>query len=115
MNRKNDTTGEFRDQNTVEEVVLHRNAFSCFWDDNLAKCLAPNTSSTVWRNCVNVARNLGGFSNPIGDKLFYTQIDLFEANSRTENGKLLYKMSGKWVVVTSKILKGERMFFNYQH
>ncbi|WP_337031586.1 hypothetical protein [Paenibacillus illinoisensis] len=113
MNRKNDDVGEFKSKNTVDEVVLHKNAFSCFWDDNLAKCLAPNTSSAVWTNCVNVAMNLSSFANPIGDKLFYTQIDLFNKNTKTENGKLLYLMSGSWVIVTSKILKGQHMFFNY--
>jgi hypothetical protein len=112
INRKNDT-GEFKSKNTIEEVVLHKNAFSCFWDSNLAKCLAPNTSSQVWKNCVSVAQNVATLTNPIGDKLFYTQVDLFNASSKTENGKLLYKMSGTWVIVTSKILKGQHMFFNY--
>ncbi|OZB93326.1 cell wall hydrolase [Paenibacillus sp. XY044] len=117
INRKNDTTYEFKNLNTVEEVVLYPSAFSCFneTDPNLAKCLKPDTSSQVWKNCVSVAQNVGTLANPIGDKLFYTQVDLFNANSKTENGKLLYKMSGTWVVVTSKILKGEHMFFNYQH
>ncbi|HHY73641.1 MAG TPA: cell wall hydrolase [Bacillus bacterium] len=117
INRKNDKTYEFKNQNSVEDVVLAKNAFSCFneGDPNLAKCLKPNTSSQVWKNCVSVAQNVATLTNPIGDKLFYTQVDVFNANSKTENGKLLYKMSGTWVVVTSKILKGEHMFFNYQH
>ncbi|QQZ64557.1 cell wall hydrolase (plasmid) [Paenibacillus sonchi] len=115
LNRKNATTGEFRNQNSIEAVVLHKNAFSCFWDSNLAKCLKPNTSSQVWKNCVSVAQNVASLENPFGDKLFYTQIDLFNANSKTENGKLLYKMSGAWVVVTSKTLKGQHMFFNYSN
>ncbi|MFB5676424.1 hypothetical protein ACE3NQ_08485 [Paenibacillus terreus] len=38
MNRKNDKKYyEFRDLNTIEAVVLAKDAFSCFWDDNLAK------------------------------------------------------------------------------
>ncbi|WP_145948506.1 cell wall hydrolase [Paenibacillus sp. Y412MC10] len=117
INRKNDKTYEFKNQNTIEEIVLHPYAFSCFndGDPNLSKCLKPDTSSQVWKNCVSVAQNVATLPNPIGDKLFYTAEDLFNANTRTENGKLLYNMSGKWVVITSKILKGKHMFFNYQH
>ncbi|MGF7048919.1 hypothetical protein J2T13_003427 [Paenibacillus sp. DS2015] len=114
-NRKADTKYEFKNQNSVEAVVLATSAFSCFnpSDVNLQKCLKPNTSSAVWKNCVALAQNMG--TNPIGDKLFYTQVDLFNNNSKTENGKLLYKMSGTWVVISSKILKGQHMFFNYEH
>ncbi|WP_025708588.1 cell wall hydrolase [Paenibacillus graminis] len=117
INRKNDKIYEFKNQNSIEEVVLAPWAFSCFneGDVNLAKCLRPNTSSQIWKNCVSVAQNVASLENPIGDKLFYTQVDVFNANTKTENGKLLYKMSGKWVVITSKVLKGEHMFFNYQH
>ncbi|MNW41852.1 Cell Wall Hydrolase [compost metagenome] len=114
MNRKNATTGEFRNLNTVEAVVLQQNAFSCFWDSNLAKCLAPNTSSAVWKNCVNIAQNLSTFSNPIGDKLFYTVTSLFNNLSYTENGKLYYKFpGGRTVQITSKVALGAHTFFNY--
>jgi len=113
-NRKNATTGEFKNLNTTEAVVLQKNAFSCFWDANLAKCLAPNTSSAVWKNCVNVASNLSSFSNPINDKLFYTVETLFNKLSYTENGKLYYKFPGGALVqVTSKVSLGAHLFFNY--
>ena len=115
INRKNDKTYEFKNLNTIEEIVLQDGAFSCFYDHNLAKCLAPDTSSSVWKNCVSIAKNPTSYPNPIGDKLFYTQIDVFNDKTKTEDGKLLYKMGRKWVVVTSKIQKGEHMFFNYQH
>lgn len=115
MNRKsNNTYYEFKGLDTVEEVVLAPSAFSCFWDSNLAKCLAPDTSSAVWKNCVNVASNLSSFSNPINDKCFYTQKDLFASLSYTENGKLYYKFpGGSTVQVSSKITLGEHTFFNY--
>jgi hypothetical protein len=115
MNRKNYKGKPFANQNTVEDVVLYKGAFSCFWDSNLAKCLAPDTSSAVWKNCVNVASNLSSFSNPIGDKRYYTRTDLFSSLSETRNGKLWYKMPGATVdevEVTSKIAHGKHTFFN---
>lgn len=115
-NRKNATTGEFKNLNTIEAVVLQKNAFTCFWDHNLAKCLAPDTDSAVWKNCVNVAKNLSTFKNPIGDKLFYTATTLFNKLSYTKNGTLYYDFpGGKTVKITSKIAVGAHMFFNYEH
>lgn len=115
MNRKNYTGKPFGNLNTIEAVVLQQGAFSCYWDHNLAKCLAPDTSSAIWRNCVNVASNLSSFRNPINDKRYYTVAKLFNSLSYTSGGKLWYKMPGARVdvvEVTSKIQVGDHMFFN---
>lgn len=117
QNRKNNKTyNEFKNLNTIEAVVLAPYAFSCFNanDPNLAHCLKPDTSSSVWKNIVNLASNLNGFSNPIASKCFYNTNKRFTELSYTQNGKLYYKFPGGGTVeIHSKISIGEHMFFDY--
>lgn len=117
MNRKNNKTySEFKNLNTIEEVVLYPQAFSCFndGDPNLDDVLSPDTKSAAWKNCVNVASNLSSFKNPINDKCFYNTNKRFAELSYTENGKLYYKFGKTAVVVSSKISIGNQTFFNYE-
>ncbi|WP_458120876.1 cell wall hydrolase [Paenibacillus sp. Z6-24] len=116
FNRKNNRTiPPFASQSTIADVVLAKNAFSCFNpnDPNLSVVLAPNTNDAAWKNCVALASNLSNYSNPIGDKLYYTVTSLFTSLSYTENGKLYYRMPGTGTFqVSSKIALGAHTFFN---
>ncbi|WP_018887883.1 cell wall hydrolase [Paenibacillus massiliensis] len=116
-NRKsNKTYNEFKNLNTIEAVVLHPYAFSCFNDNdpNLAHCLRPDTSSAAWKNIVNLASNLSNSANPIAAKCFYNTNKRFEELSYTQNGKLYYKFpGGSTVQISSKISIGAHMFFDY--
>lgn len=116
-NHKNNSTyNEFKKLNTIESVVLAPYAFSCSneGDPNLDDVLSPDTSSATWKNCLGVASNLGGFSNPIGDKCFYNTNSRFAELSYNQNGKLYYDFpGGSTVQISSKISVGNHMFFNY--
>ncbi|MBP2113886.1 MULTISPECIES: cell wall hydrolase [Paenibacillus] len=116
-NRKNNTTyGEFKNLNTIEAVVLKPFAFSCFneGNPNLPECLAPNRSSAVWTNIVNLASNLGNYTNEIGSKCFYSTNTRFAELSYTSGGKLYYSFPGGGTVqVSSKVVVGKHTFFDY--
>ncbi|WP_150270899.1 cell wall hydrolase [Paenibacillus tepidiphilus] len=104
--------------NTVQDVVLQQNAFSCWRtsDPNYDDCMAPNVSSAVWQECLNIALNTANYYNPIGSNRYYAVTSLFNNNSETRSdGKLYYYMSGSgWLVVTGKLALGNHTFFNLQ-
>ncbi|MFE0556582.1 hypothetical protein ACFW1P_11735 [Paenibacillus sp. NPDC058910] len=116
-NRKNNTSYyEFRNLNTVKDVVLAENAFSCFnpGTQSLQECLKPDTSSPQWANIVRVASNLTNYPNPIAGKCFYSANWRFAQLTETRNGKLYYSFpGGRTVEVTSKIVVSEHTFFDY--
>lgn len=106
-NRKARGTTEFGG-NTYSGVVLKSYAFSGM---TTSSALAPDTTSTAWEECVNIAENIDSIANPIGTCLWFNANTRYSEYSYTENGIEYFTFTNGPKEVVEKIIIGNHTFF----
>ena len=77
--------------------------------------LAPDTSSTAWKNCLEIAMKMPNLSNPIDNCLWFNTTTTFNNICNANGGK--YKFSGNGTVpvtVTNRKVIGNHTFFTVE-
>ncbi len=107
-NRKDKDKKEFGGS-TWEGVLLKENQFVGMTTSNALK---PDTSSTAWKDSLDIAKNLSSKTNPIGTCLWFNTNTLYGKQSKTEKNKEYYKFgSGAYNEVVEKVVIGDHTFF----
>jgi len=114
-NRKQCKTNEFRNQNTVEDVVLYAGAFDGItYSKNTV--LKPDTSSQAWHDGLYIAINSADQDNPIGKCLWFIQNASFENRVIRKNGKEYYQWAGTpEQLIVEKVVIGGHTFFRVEN
>ncbi len=82
-NRRMENSEEFGG-NTLEGVILKPTEFAKI---SSADALQPDTTSSEWANSLDIAVNLSGKVNPVGNCVYYTTTALYSRRIFTENGE----------------------------
>ncbi len=74
--------------------------------------LQPDTSSQAWADCLDIAQNLAGKTNPIGTCLWFCTNSYYNKVVSTENGVEKYKFGkNNPIPVVEKCIIGNHAFF----
>ncbi len=107
-NRKDKNLSEFGG-NTWEGVLLKANQFVGMTTDDALK---PDTSSTAWKESLDIAKNLSSKTNPIHKCLWFNTNKLYGNQSKMEGNVEYYRFgSGSYNEVTDKKVIGNHTFF----
>lgn len=107
-NRKDKYTTEFGG-NTWAGVILKSGQFDGMKTD---AALCPDTSSTAWKECLELALNVYDEVNPIGTCLWFNGNSYYEGRCRTSGDKEYYSFdSGSEREVVEKVVIGNHTFF----
>lgn len=112
-NRKKCTVGEFRNQNTVEDVILYPNAFEGVAAGK-STILCPDTTSQAWNDCLYIAMNSATQDNPIGNCLWFLGTSYFNSKVTTQNGFEYYNFGTGAKRIIEKVVIGGHTFFRVE-
>ncbi len=107
LNRKNRNTTEFGGS-TYKGVILKENSFEGM---TTTSALTPDTTSTAWTACVQIAQNPTGVTNPIGTCLWFrTNASYANAVDIRDTGEYINLGTG-YREVTEKYVIGGHTFY----